>query len=478
MNYEIVIGLEVHVQLDTASKMFCGCGTEFGAPPNTQVCPVCLGFPGVLPVINEKAITLSMMTALALNCQVAKFTKFDRKHYYYPDLPKNFQISQYDKPLSQNGFLDIVTDGRAKRIGIKRIHLEEDAGKLIHQEASAYSVVDYNRAGMPLLEIVTDPDLRSPEEAYEYLTDLKAILEYLGVSNCNMEEGRLRCDANISIRPQGETALGTKVELKNMNSFKGVRQALEFESKRQIDQVTEGGKIVQETRLWDADRQVSNSMRTKEDAHDYRYFPEPDLMPITPTDDQITRLREQLPELPKQRRERFKAAYDLSDYDAGVLTSQKALADLFEVSLKHFNRPKIAANWIMGDLLAVLSSADLSIGKTRFNGEDLAGMLSMIEDSTISGKMAKELLKESVLTGKRPIDIVKEKGISQISDEKAIQTVIEKVLAANPKAVEDYRAGKESAVTFLVGQAMRETKGKANPAMLNTLLRRQLNERK
>jgi len=492
MNYEVVIGLEVHVQLNTASKMFCGCSSKFGAHPNAQVCPVCLGFPGALPVVNKKAVALAMKTALALGCKIAPFTKFDRKHYFYPDLPKNFQISQYDKPLSSDGHLDIDTGGAPKKINIKRIHLEEDAGKLIHpapsmegdgisrrggvhQEGEEYSLVDYNRSGIPLMEIVTQPDINSAGEAYDFLTKLKSILEYLEVSNCNMEEGSLRCDANISVRPKGQTALGTKTEVKNMNSFKSVRQALEYEAKRQMDLLKNGKEIIQETRLWDEDGQRTDTMRTKEDAHDYRYFPEPDLAPITTNDRIVEEIKKTLPEMPEQRKARFISERGLSEYDASVLTREKKVADFYEGVIGNSKiNPKVAANWVMGDLAAILSSSNLSIDAIELAPGDLADMLNMIENGSISGKMAKDILKEAIETKKKPRDIVKEKNLSQVTDEGAILAAIEKVLAVNAKAVSDYKSGNISVLTFLVGQIMKETKGKANPKIVNELLKKKM----
>jgi len=475
MNYETVIGLEVHVQLNTASKMFCGCSTRFGVPPNTQVCPVCLGFPGALPVINKQAMRLAITTALALHCTIARFTKFDRKHYYYPDLPKNFQISQYDKPLSYDGMLEIETSGSSKKINLKRIHLEEDAGKLIHQEGGDYSLVDYNRAGTPLMEIVTQPDIRSPDEAYEFLTKLKGILEYVEVSDCNMEEGSLRCDANISIRPAGQTALGTKTEVKNMNSFKAVRQALEYEAKRQRELLATGKTIVQETRLWDSDRQLTDSMRSKEEAHDYRYFPEPDLPPLVVSKEHLDEIRRSLPELPAARFARFVTSYGLSEYEAGVLTADKAAADYFEETVKTFSRPKIVANWVMGDLAALVSSTGLSFRTIGVRPTDLSGLLMCIEDNSASAKMAKEALKISVESGKAPKLIIQEKG-TQISDVHELMYVIEKVITLHPKVVADFKSGKQEALTFLVGQVMKETKGKAHPKLANDLLLKKLRE--
>lgn len=472
MKYEVVIGLEVHVQLNTASKMFCGCSAKFGSPANAQTCPVCLGLPGALPVINKKAITLALKTALALNCKIAKATKFDRKHYFYPDLPKNFQISQYDQPLSHDGFLEINIDDCVKKINLKRIHLEEDAGKLIHRDDS--SLVDYNRSGTPLMEIVTQPDLGSPQEAHEFLVKLKGILEYLEVSDCNMEEGSLRCDANISIRPQGQGSLGTKTEIKNMNSFKGVKQALEYEAKRQADLLDQSKAIEQETRLWDSEHQSTVSMRTKEEAHDYRYFPEPDLMPFSPEGRLLDELNNSLPEMPDARNKRFTDVYGLSSYDAAVLTKEKALADFFEETVKIFDNPKVVTNWIMGDLLGDLSAANLSLDGISFKPSDMADILRMIESGTISSKMGKELLKESIRAARTPAQIAKEKGLSQITDEKAIAAAIELVVSENAKTVADFRSGKEAALAFLVGQVMKATKGKANPKLVNELLRKRL----
>jgi len=474
MDYEIVIGLEVHIHLNTASKMFCGCSTKFGGQPNTQTCPVCLGLPGVLPVINEKAVVLAIKTALALNCKIARFTKFDRKHYFYPDLPKNFQISQYDKPLSYEGFLEIDVGSSVKKIGLTRIHLEEDAGKLIHREHGDSSMVDYNRTGIPLLEVVTEPDLRSPQEAYEFLVTLKNSVEYLDVSDCNMEEGSLRCDANISVRPLGQKTLGVKTEIKNMNSFKAVRLALEYESGRQIGLLGEGKEIVQETRLWDGALQATSSMRSKEEAHDYRYFPEPDLLPIVPDEMLIEETMRGLPEMPRRRRQRLIEIYELSEYDASILAREKKLADFFEETVREVNKPKIVVNWITGDLLGILNEKGLSLGDICFGPGDLAQILTMIGDGTLSGKQAKELLKEAVETKKRPADIVKQKGLSQITDEAAIEGAVDKVLSMNQKAAGDFKAGKEAALAFLVGQVMKETKGKASPAIVNQTLRKRL----
>jgi len=477
MNYETVIGLEVHLQLATKTKAFCGCSTEFGQSPNSQVCPVCLGFPGSLPVLNEEAFRYAIKVALALNCQIQALVKFDRKNYYYPDLPKNFQISQYDMPLSYNGFVDIISGGgKTKRIRIKRVHMEEDAGKLMHPEGEDYSLVDYNRGGEPLLEIVTEPDISSPQEAYDYLTKLKSILEYLKVSDCDMEKGSLRCDANVSIRPVGEKKLGTKVELKNMNSFRGVRNGLEYEVKRQTSVLGEKGLLVQETRLWDADKGVTVSMRTKEEAEDYRYFPEPDLVPFVVDKGEIEKIRRELPELPEAKAGRFKKAFGLSDYDAGVLTSQIDLADYYEECVKLYPNAKVVANWLTGDMMAALNAKGININELGLSPDGLAGLLKMIDSGAISGKMAKEVLAEAIEKKMNPQDIVKSKGLLQISDAGKIEDIVKNVVQKEVKTVNDYKSGKKTALGFLVGQVMKESKGKANPAMVNEILKKVLGE--
>jgi len=478
MNYETVVGLEVHLQLKTKTKAFCGCSTEFGRPPNSQACPVCLGFPGSLPVLNEEAFLWSIKVALALNCKIQDLIKFDRKNYYYPDLPKNFQISQYDMPLSYDGFVDILSqaDKGPKRIRIKRVHLEEDAGKLIHPEGEGYSCVDFNRSGMPLLEIVTEPDISSPQEAHDYLTKLKSILEYLRVSDCDMEKGSLRCDANISIRPAGEKKLGTKVEIKNMNTFKGVRSALEYEAKRQASLVGEKEKIIQETRLWDAEKAVTISMRSKEEAQDYRYFPEPDLVPFVVDKAVIEKIRKNLPELPEAKAGRFTKEFGLSEYDASVLTSQADLADYFERCAKSYENKKTAANWIMGDIMGYVNENNISISGLGLSPEGLAGLLKMIDKGAISGKMAKEILSEAIRTKEAPEEIVARKGLSQISDASRIEEIVRIVIARNEKSANDYRAGKKAALAHLVGQVMKETKGAANPAVVNEILKKNLGE--
>ena len=476
MRYETVIGLEVHLQLATETKVFCGCSTKFGNPPNSQTCPVCLGLPGALPVLNEKAFYFSIKVALALNCKIQDIIKFDRKNYYYPDLPKNFQISQYDMPLSYDGFVDIKAGESKKRITVKRVHLEEDAGKLVHPVKSDHSLVDYNRSSMPLLEIVTEPDLSSPDEAYNYLVKLKSILGYLKVSDCDMEKGSLRCDANVSLRPVGEKKLGCKVEVKNMNSFKNVRQALEYEVERQTAVLEEGGKLVQETRLWDPDREITNSMRSKEEAQDYRYFPEPDLVPFVVEKKVIDEIRSSLPELPETRLGRFMKEYALSEYDANVLTGDIDTADYFEETARQHGNAKTAANWIMGDIMAALNAKNAGIKDIRMKPGSLAGLLSMIDKGVISGKMAKEVLADAVETGRDPREIVESKGLSQISDLSALETVVGAVLQKNEKSVTDYKSGKKNALAFLIGQIMKETKGKANPAVVNTILKKNLGE--
>ena len=472
MNYEINIGLEVHLQLSTKSKAFCSCSTKFGNAPNSQTCPVCLGLPGSLPVLNKEALKSAIKVALALNCTIQEKMKFDRKNYYYPDLPKNFQISQYDKPVSENGFLEIETKKRVKKIRVKRAHLEEDAGKLFHKEE--YSLIDYNRTGIPLLEIVSEPDISSPEEAYIYLTSLKSLLRYLDVSDCNMEEGSLRCDANISLRKKGENALGVKTELKNMNSFKGVKNALDYEIKRQSSLLDDGERIVQETRLWNADKGITSSMRSKEEAHDYRYFPEPDLVPFTIDQKTIERIKREIPELPRAREERFAKKYNIPQYDASVLTQEKKIADFFEEAVKMCKNPKGVSNWIMGDISAILNEKSISIDQTKLSPASLAKMVKMVDDGTISVKIAKSILGNMVADGDAPDVLVKKKGLSQISDESELENIVSQILKENKKTVGDYRSGKKNALIFLVGQVMKVSRGKANPKMVNEILRDKL----
>ncbi|MEW5897826.1 MAG: Asp-tRNA(Asn)/Glu-tRNA(Gln) amidotransferase subunit GatB [Bacillota bacterium] len=477
MGYEAVIGLEVHVELKTKTKIFCPSTTEFGGDPNTHTCPVCLGLPGVLPVLNKKVLEYAIRAALALNCEIAEFSKFDRKNYYYPDMPKNYQISQYDLPLAKNGYLDIEVDGQTRRIGITRLHMEEDTGKLVHQgtiTTTPYSLVDYNRAGVPLIEIVSEPDLRSPEEARIYMEKLRSIIQYTGVSDCKMEEGSLRCDANVSVRPKGAPEFGTKTEIKNMNSFRALQRALSYEVQRQIDVLEEGGRIVQETRTWDEGKGVTLPMRSKEEAHDYRYFPEPDLVPLVIDRRWVEEIRASLPELPDRRRQRYMEQFGLPAYDASVLTATIELAEYFEACTAHYPDAKTVSNWVMGDLSRLLNAHNLEITRCRIRPEQLARMLRLIDQGTISGKIAKTVFEEMFATGSDPERIVKEKELVQITDEGAIAAVVEEVIANHPKVVEDYRAGKDKALGFLVGQVMKATRGKANPELVNRLLKERL----
>jgi aspartyl-tRNA(Asn)/glutamyl-tRNA(Gln) amidotransferase subunit B len=474
--YETVIGLEVHVELGTESKIFCGCRVEFGAPPNTHTCPICLGHPGVLPVLNRKAVEFAMKAAMALNCQIAAESKFDRKNYFYPDSPKAYQISQYDKPIGEHGYVDIEVNGEKKRIGITRLHLEEDAGKLTHVDGGYASLVDFNRVGTPLVEIVSEPDLRSPEEARAYLEKLKAIMQYCEVSDVKMEEGSLRCDANISLRPTGQQELGVKAELKNMNSFRGVQKGLEYEQLRQTDLLDNGERVVQETRRWDEAKGATLSMRSKEEAHDYRYFPDPDLVRIYIDEEWKERIRASIPELPDTRQARYAEQYGLSSYDAGVITQSKALADFFDRSLEFTGDAKSVANWIMGDLLGYMNAKNLELTDVKITGQGLGEMIGLIEKGTISNKIAKTVFKEMIETGKKPQQIVEEQGLVQISDEGAIAAIVDTIVTANPQSVADFKAGKEKAVGFLVGQVMKETKGKANPGVVNKLIMERLQQ--
>ncbi|MCT1404045.1 aspartyl/glutamyl-tRNA amidotransferase subunit B [Paenibacillus sp. LC231] len=473
--YETVIGLEVHVELHTNSKIFCGCSTAFGAPPNTHTCPICLGHPGVLPVLNRQAVEYAMKAAMALNCTIGDVSKFDRKNYFYPDSPKAYQISQYDQPIGENGWIDIEVDGKTKRIGITRLHLEEDAGKLTHVDGGYASLVDFNRVGTPLVEIVSEPEISTPEEAKAYLEKMRAIMQYCDVSDVKMEEGSLRCDANISLRPWGQKELGTKAELKNMNSFRGVQRGLEYEQYRQTEILDEGGVIVQETRRWDEAQAKTFSMRGKEQAHDYRYFPDPDLVSVHISEEWKEAVRATIPELPDARKARYASEYGLPDYDAAVITSSKLLADFFEDSLNYTKDAKSVSNWIMGDLLGYLNSNNLELSEVKITGQGLGEMIGLIEKGTISSKIAKTVFKEMLESGKLPAQIVEEKGLVQISDEGAIKSIVEQVVANNPQSVEDYKAGKQKAIGFLVGQVMKESKGKANPALANKLLVEVLN---
>jgi len=478
MDYEIVIGLEIHTELKTNSKIFCGCSTKFGSDQNTNVCPVCLGLPGVLPVINEKVVEFAIRAGVALNCEILPFSKFDRKNYYYPDLPKNFQTSQYDLPIAVNGHLDIEVNGETKRIGITRIHMEEDAGKLVHSGAtinsSDYALVDYNRTGVPLLEIVSEPDLRSAEEAKAYLEKVKAILEYLDVSDCKMEEGSLRCDANISLRPRGQTTLGTKAEIKNLNSFRSVQRGLEYEVARQEDLLDDGGRVIQETRTWDENKGVTASMRNKEQAHDYRYLPEPDLVPIVVDPARVAEIRANLPELPNVRKQRLMDVHGLSEYDASIITASKAMADYFDQSLEYNADAKVVANWLMGEVSKHLNNEGITILECPVTPKQLTGLIALIDKGTISNKIAKTVFEEMWTSRKDAEVVVKEKGLVQISDTSEIVAIVDGVIAANPQSVADFKAGKEKAIGFLVGQIMKQTKGRANPDMVNTLLREKL----
>ena len=478
MKYEAVIGLEVHTELQTKTKIFCSCRTSFGADPYTNVCPVCLGLPGVLPVLNKKVLEYAVRAGLALNCEISRFSKFDRKNYYYPDLPKNFQTSQFDLPICEHGYLDVEVEGEKRRIRITRAHMEEDAGKLVHHGTSItdsdYSLVDYNRTGTPLLEIVSEPDMRSAKEAVAYMEKMRAILQYVGISDCRMEEGSLRCDANVSVRPVGQKELGTKTEIKNINSFKGVERAIEYEAMRQAELLEDGGKVVQETRTWDEKEGVTKSMRTKEEANDYRYFPEPDLVPFTVSDEYIENIRKSLPELPDARKERYMKEFGLSSEDAVFMTNDKATADYFEAAVDAGADPKACVNWLMGEFASQLSTDGIEIAKAPVSAENLAALLKLISKGTISGKIAKKVFATMWKEGGNPEEIVKAQGLVQISDTAELSKLVDEVVGKNPKAVEDFKAGKKKAVGALVGQIMKATKGKANPRVINELLNKKL----
>ncbi|MGL5923269.1 Asp-tRNA(Asn)/Glu-tRNA(Gln) amidotransferase subunit GatB [Chroococcidiopsis sp.] len=484
--YEAVIGLETHCQLNTNTKIFSSSSTEFGSPPNTNIDPICMGLPGVLPVLNEKVLEYAVKAGLALNCQIAPYSKFDRKQYFYPDLPKNYQISQYDLPIAEHGWLEIeLVDADnnpiRKRIGITRLHMEEDAGKLVHGgsdrlSGSTYSLVDYNRAGVPLVEIVSEPDMRSGQEAAEYAQELRRILRYLDVSDGNMQEGSLRCDVNISVRPVGQKEFGTKVEIKNMNSFNAIQRAIEYEIERQIAAVESGERIVQETRLWEEGSQRTVSMRTKEGSSDYRYFPEPDLAPIEVSKEQLEKWRAELPELPAQKRHRYESELGLSAYDTRVLTDERSVSEYFEATVAAGASAKQAANWIMGDIAAYLNSNKLSIGEIALKPEMLAELIQLIEGNTISGKIAKDILPELLTQGGSAKELVERKGLIQISDRSAIETIVEQVIAANPKELEQYRNGKTKLLGFFVGQVLKQTGGRADPKLTNQLLAEKLNK--
>jgi len=478
MNYEPTIGLEVHAQMITESKIFCGCSTRFGDEPNQNTCPVCMGFPGVLPVLNKKVVEFAIRAGIATHCEIARTSRWERKNYFYPDLPKGYQISQYELPLCTNGYIDIEVNGREKRVRLTRIHMEEDAGKNIHDQRSDHSLVDLNRAGVPLVEIVSEPDVTCAEEAGRYLRRLRAILQYLEVCDGNMEEGSFRCDANVSIRPKGSKKLGTKAEVKNMNSFKAVEKALEYEIRRQEQVLSEGGRVVQETRLWDADREVTRSMRSKEHAHDYRYFPDPDLLPLVIDESWIQEISENMPELPEARKNRFMADYSLPNYDAELLTSRKDVADYYEAAVKVHSNPKAISNWIVGDLFRVIKERKLDeslrITSWPVRAEHMGEMVRMIDQGKISGKIAKTLFEEMLDKQVSPEKLVKEKGLEQISDLGSIEKDVDQVLAAHSQQVADYRAGKDKVFGFLVGQVMKSTKGKANPKIVNEILQKKL----
>ena len=469
-DYEVIIGLEVHAELKTNTKMYCNCSTEFGADPNTHCCPICTGMPGVLPVLNKRVVEFATKAGLATNCEISRFSKQDRKNYFYPDLPKAFQTSQYDLPLCIGGHLDINVNGEQKRIGITRIHIEEDAGKLIHDAYTGDTLVDMNRCAVPLIEIVSEPDIRSADEAVAYMQTLKSILEYLDVCDCKMQEGSLRCDVNLSVRPRGKKEFGTRTETKNLNSFKAIHNSIEFEIKRQIEEVENGGKIYQETRRWDDAKGIGYAMRTKEDAHDYRYFPEPDLAPIVLSEEYIQNLKDNLPEMPHVKKERYMRDFDLPEYDADILTSSKKSAKFFEEANEICNNPKAVSNWIMGDFTRMLNEKEIEIDESKVTAQNLAELITLIDKGTISSKIAKQVFEDMFETGENAKDIVEKKGLVQMSDEGAIKEIVQKVVDANPQSIADYKAGKDRAIGFLVGQIMKETKGKANPQIVNKLL--------
>lgn len=477
MNYEAVIGLEIHAQLLTESKLFCGCSTKFGNPPNTNVCPVCMGHPGVLPVLNKKAVEFTIKMGLATNCSINRKSIFARKNYFYPDLPKGYQISQYEFPLCSNGYLDLEIENQIRRIRINRIHLEEDAGKSIHDQGP-FTLLDFNRCGVPLIEIVTAPDLRSPDEAGKFLSEIRQIVKYLGICDGNMEEGSLRCDANVSVREKGSDVLGTKTEVKNMNSIRYVVEALKYEINRQIEILENGGKIEQQTLLWNSDKQIVEPMRTKEESHDYRYFPEPDLPQVEIDEIWLDEIRKNLPELPSARKSRLKSQYNLPDYDVEILTTEKEWADYFEETAKYTKDFKSISNWFMTEILKIINEEKISIKDFVIKPEWLAELINSINNQTISGKIAKEVFSEMSNTAEPPTEIIKKKGLVQITDENEILKVVIKVLGENQKQVEQYLSGKEKVFAHFVGQIMKETKGKANPALVNKILKEELDKLK
>ena len=477
MTYEAVIGLEIHAQLRTATKVFCGCRTDFGAPPNSQVCPVCLGLPGALPVLNTSAVDYAIKAALALGCRVQPESIFARKNYFYPDLPKGYQISQYERPLALGGGLDVTVEGVTTHVGLTRIHMEEDAGKSLHEgfpDSDRRTYVDYNRSGVPLIEIVSEPDMRSAAEAGEFFSRLRNILVWLGVSDGNMEEGSLRCDANVSVRPKGQTTLGTKAEVKNVNSFRYLEKALEYEIRRQIGVIEDGGKVVQETRLWDTSSGRTHSMRSKEEAHDYRYFPEPDLPPLLVDEARIERVRSTMPELPEARSRRFVAEYAIPPYDAGVLTQSAALADYFEATAQAAKNPKAASNWIMGELLRTLKERSQEIGDVPIPPAALAGLIALVDKGTISSSIGKGVFAKMYDSGRSADEIVREEGLAQNSDADALSEIVAQVITLNAETARQYRAGKKQTFGFLVGQVMKASGGKANPKLASDLVKRAL----
>lgn len=476
MDYEIVVGLEIHAELSTKSKIYCGCTTEFGGDPNTHCCPICTGMPGTLPVLNRKVVEYAVKAGLTTNCTISGRSKLDRKNYFYPDLPKAYQISQYDLPLCRDGYVNIKVDGKVKKVGIERIHIEEDAGKLLHYEDGLDSLVDYNRAGVPLIEIVTRPDMRSAEEARQLVENIRAILQYINVSDCRMEQGSLRADVNVSVMPAGSKELGTRTEIKNLNSFRSIVRAIEAEARRQIDVLESGGKIIQETRRWDDNKGASFTMRSKEETNDYRYFPEPDLVPIEVSDEWLEKIRSSIPELPENRKKRFMVEYGLPEYDASLLISSKALADYFEEAANISKNAKAISNWIMGDLTRILKERSLEVESIPFPPEHLAGLVSLIDKGSISSTMARKVFERMFDTGKEPEIIVNEEGLKVISDEGALYQVVKKVLENNPQSVADYKKGKEKTFGFLVGQAMKESKGRADPQLISKLLKGELNK--
>ncbi len=475
--YEVVIGLEVHVQLATRTKIFCGCPTSFGAPPNTNVCPVCLGLPGALPVLSKPSVEMAIQAGLALNCRVNPLSRFARKNYFYPDLPKGYQISQYDQPVAEGGWVEIEAGDRKKRIGVTRVHMEDDAGKSIHdgfKDSDRYSYVDLNRCGTPLIEIVSEPDMRSSDEAYAYLTELKQVLQYVGVSTCDMEKGHLRCDANVSVRLWGAEQFGTKAEVKNLNSFRFLKLALDYEIERQIALIESGGRVAQETRLYNPETGETVGMRSKEHAHDYRYFPEPDLVPLRVSDAWLGEIRSKMPELPAVKRARFIGEYGLREYDAEVLTATRPLAEFYERAAKASGDPKAAANWVMGDLAGALKAENKEIAESPVTAEQLGELVALIAKGEISGKLAKEIFPKMSASGESAAAIIEREGLKQISDTGALEKIVDEVIAGNPKQVEQYRGGKQTVIGFLVGQVMKATRGQANPQMVNDLLRGKL----